>query len=300
MDYLYIIIPSLLLLLIFITILLFHFKKKSVIKKVNSLSTTDKQSLLDTLAEPLGYCYDASQDIFATRLDAPQKIFGYNTFYDFSAPYFNMVFDYETIYFDYNARTWLVEMWKGQYGINAGCELGIYYADTVVPPEEYSSTHFTSVAEKDMLEISLDLNKVSNKQGCRYTDIGHLHDKHWWLTIFKMGVFVKPRALIIDASIRFKDRYMLYSFLNRFENTLPHIPYIVNDLTVSFSFSQSGRQYSFFKKCVRSIALTACKVYCKWFLYITRPFSNGGDKLLYLYYYLPFAVRFIFKKKNKK
>lgn len=55
MNYLYIILPSVLFLIIFIPIIFFHFRKKSVIKKVQLLSTDEKQSLLDKLAKPVGY-----------------------------------------------------------------------------------------------------------------------------------------------------------------------------------------------------------------------------------------------------
>lgn len=299
MYYLDIIIPILSLLLILTLILLFHFKKKSVIRKVNSLSTAEKDSLLDSLAEPLGYRYDAYQDLFIARKEAPQKIFGYNTFYDLSAPYFNMIFDYETIYFNYNGRTWLVEMWKGQYGINTGCELGIYYADKIISPKDYNTTHFNSVSERDMLDISLKLRRVTNKKAPVST-IGEESSHHWWLTMFKMGLYTKPQNLLVNTAIRFKDQYMLYSFLNSFEKTLPHITYTVNGLTVYFTFYQTKRSYHFFKKMVRGIALASCHVYCIMFNCLTRSFENSGDKLLYLYYYLPFAIRMIFKNKNKK
>jgi len=300
MDYLHIIVPSVIILSALVTIIILHFKKKAVIKKVIALSSAEKQKMLDILAEPLGYCYNPNQDIFTSTLDAPQKIFGYTTLFDLYAPYFNMIFDYETIYFNYNSRTWLLEIWKGQYGINSGCEIGLYYADSVIPPGDYSSTHFKSVEDKDMLELSFEVNRNDRKKGMRPVTLGKLSRKHWWLTLFKMGIFTKPRNLSVDASLRFKDYPMMYSFLHSFEKTLPDIPFYVDGLNVSFTFHHSNRSYSFFKRTVRHIALTACKVYCKLFLFITRPFSNSGDKLLYLYYYLPFVVRMIFKQKSKK
>ena len=42
------------------------------------------------------------------------------------APRFQMVFDALPVYFDYQKKTWLIEFWKGQYGINTGAEIGIY------------------------------------------------------------------------------------------------------------------------------------------------------------------------------
>ena len=261
MDYLYIILSSIFLLLIFITILFFHLKKKSVIRKIQSLTLTEKDSLLDTLGTPIGYQYDAHQDLFIARLDAPQKIFGYTTFYDLSAPYFNMIFDYETIYFDYNGRTWLIEMWKGQYGINTGCELGIYYADKLVSPEDYKNTHFKSVSEKDMLDISLELNRIPLHKSPYYT-IGQEQNHHWWLTMFKMGLFSNPADLLVNTTIRFKDRYMLYSFLHSFEKALPYVPYKINNLTVHFSFFQKLKKGI----CVLSVLLYVSNIILSYFV----------------------------------
>lgn len=299
MKYLYLIIPLAILLLILLTMLFLHYRKKRVLEKVHSLSTEEKTTLINQLIEPVGYIYEPQQDIFATRLNAPQKLFGYTTFYDLSAPFFNMVFDYETIYFDYGGRTWLVEMWKGQYGINSGCELGIYYADSIVSPDKYDTTLFHAVDEADMLDISLKLNKSASKQNTASARLGYLRYHHWWLTIFKMGIFSKPKQLFVNTSIRFKTYPMMYSFLESFDKVLPETPYILNGLNVYFTFCKSHRKYTWFKKMVRHIALISCHLYCVLFNFITRPFQNTGDKILYIYYYLPFAIRLIFKPKKK-
>ena len=300
MKYLYFIIPLAFLLPILLTMLFLHFRKKRVLKRVRSLSPEEKTTLINQLIEPVGYIYEPLQDVFATRLNAPQKLFGYTTFYDLSAPYFNMVFDYETIYFDYGGRTWLIEMWKGQYGINSGCELGIYYADSIVSPDKYDTALFHAVDEADMLDISLKLNKSASRPNTTPSRLGYLRYHHWWLTIFKMGVFSKPKQLFVNTSIRFKTYPMMYSFLESFDKVLPETPYILNGLNVYFTFYKSHRKYNWFKKAVRRIALISCHLYCILFNFITRPFQNTGDKILYIYYYLPFAIRLIFKPKKMK
>lgn len=297
MNDLYFLIPAAIVLSVIIFLLILHLRKKYAIQNVRSMNDTDKQSTLDHLAGPVGYRYDAAQDIFVSRLDAPQKVFGYTSFYDFSAAYFNMVFDYETIYFDYGGRTWLIEMWKGQYGINAGCELGVYYTDEIIPPEQYGSTLFKAVDAKNMLDISMKLNRRCSKR-CPYSRLGHMRSNHWWLTIFNMGTFTRPEELFVNTSIRFKDYPMMRSFLESFVKTLPHTTYKVNGLTVYFTFYQSDRKYSFFKRFVRRTALASCRLYTKWFNHLTRPFRGSGDKLLYLYYYLPFTVRLLLGTKK--
>ncbi len=300
MKYLYLIIPSIFLLLFLLLVILLHFKKKSVIRKVCTLTTSQKKELLDHLAEPIGYFYDPHQDIFASRHDAPQKLFGYMHLFDLSAAYLNMVFDYETIYFDYDRRTWLIEMWKGQYGINTGCELGIYYADNILAHDEYRTAHFQAVAPRDMLDISLRLNRHSTAKDPDSTRLAQMKGPHWWLTIFKLGTYTRPEDLFVNTSIRFKNTTMLYQFLQSLRTTLPDTFYKVNGLTIYFTFNHSTRKYNFFRKFIRRIALISCKLYCKWFNFITRPFSASGDKLLYLYYYLPFTARHLLKPKKDK
>lgn len=300
MNYLYWLIPAAILLLILLAMLILHFRKRRIVKKIRSMTLEEKTMLINHLVEPAGYIYEPIQDIFATRLNAPQKLFGYTTFYDLSAPFFNMVFDYETIYFDYGSRTWLIEMWKGQYGINSGCELGIYYADSLVSLDDYKSTLFHAVDEKDMLDISLKLNRKT-KHGAYPTRLGYLKYHHWWLTIFKMGVFSKPSQLSVNTSILFKNYPMLYSFLDSFEATMPpDTEYRLNGLNLYFTFCKSNRQYPWFKKLVRKIALTLCHIYCVLFNFITGSFQNTGDKILYIYYYLPFTLRLIFRPKKEK
>lgn len=301
MDYLYWLIPASVLLFILLTALFLHFRKKRSIRKVTSLNTEEKTELINHLIEPVGYIYEPLQDIFATRLNAPQKLFGYTTFYDLSAPLFNMVFDYETIYFDYDGRTWLIEMWKGQYGINSGCELGIYYADTLVSPDDYKTTHFHAVEEKDMPDISLKLHRYTKIATTFPTQLGYLKFHHWWLTIFKMGVFSHPDQLFVNTSIRFKNYPMLYSFLDSFEATMPpDTEYHLNGLNLYFTFCKSYRKYPWLKRILRSVALTLCHLYCILFNILTHSFDNTGDKILYIYYYLPFIARLIFKPKKEK
>lgn len=295
MNDIFFLIPSVVLIVLLSVCVALHIKKQMAIEAVKGLSPAEKNDILNRMAEPVGYAYEPCQDIFMSRQDAPQKLFGYTSVYDLSAPYFNMVFDYETIYFDYDDRTWLVEMWKGQYGILSGCELGIYYADRIVPPEKYAVTLFKAVESNDMLPIALKLNRHPSRRDLQYARLGQMRSRHWWLTIFSMGTFSKPSQLFVNTSIRFKNREMLHCFMERFREAFPDTAYKVNGLTVYFTFSKSGREYSAYKRLVRRTALTFCHMFCNWFHHLTRPFANSCDKLLFIYYYLPFAIRILFR-----
>lgn len=74
-----------------------------------------------------------------------------------------MVFDALPIYFDYAGETWLIEFWKGQYGINTGGEVGVYHAGKVVPERYYRIAHFEAVEDQDMPFIQCRLDRRRKK-----------------------------------------------------------------------------------------------------------------------------------------
>lgn len=250
------------------------------------MSTRAKCHLLDELLEPFGFRYVASQDIITSRIDALQRKFGYCSLYDKTALTFHMVFDAFPVYFDYDNRTWLIEFWKGQYGINTGGEIGIYYADGIISPSERENTLFQCVSDRDMLGLSFNLFR----RGMGIADVGA---RHWWLTAFSVGRFSNPADLNMRASISFPHCEMAEAFAKG----LAEAGYCQEDIcichhTVSFSFTKSleragGCLHRLRVRFVQGINRFWCKVY----LFVTRPFCLSLDKILYLYYYLPFAFR---------
>lgn len=297
MDFIYYL-PFFFVILILIIMFIFHFKKKKIIAKIKNMTPCERMDRVNNIVSGFGYSYNRSNDIFTTLTDAPQKTFGYTALYDLFAPYFNMIFDYETIYFDYDNRTWLIEFWKGQYGINTGCEIGIYYADSVISPDRYNHTLFKAVQNKDMLNMSVKLNRLCKKK-CTFPDFYSINAKHWWLTLFKMGIFTKPKNLSAHISITFKDYDMLNSFTDSFLASIPDTTIKINGLTVYFTFCKSTRHFNAWKCFIRTLGLFSCNIYCKLFNLITKPFSKSGDKVLYIYYYMPFLIRLAFKKRKR-
>ncbi len=276
---------AILLPLLVILVIINHFRKKKIIQKVNSLCAQEKCALLNELLEPFGYCYLSSQDLFSTRTDAWQRTVGYSSFYDKAASRLNMIFDYLPVYFDYEGRTWLLELWKGQYGINTGGEIGIYYADRILDEKERQTTLFTCVEDEDMLPMHMVL--------CRSTSpVANLEGWHWWLTAFRPGLFSGPDDLTLQASITFPTAEMAGAFVTGlFENdyTTTEIRRYCN--TVSFSLLHTLSASGFLPGLRAKIAQKKNRFWCKIYLYITRPFQLSRDRVLYLYYYLPLAFR---------
>lgn len=274
------------LLCILFFIILFHFRKKKILKRLACMSPQEKCHLLNELCNPLGYCYNRSQDLFTTKPDAWQKEFGYTYAYDRFAPFFNMVFDALPVYFDYAGRTWLIELWKGQYGITTGAEIGVYHADTIIPEAKRKATLFQAVSEEEMLELSFSLQR-------NHIPLAQLHMRHWWLTAFCVGMFSYPRELCMNLSITFPNCEMLSAFAR----ALLELGYTSGDLSacghrLTFSFTVPyGESCGWFCHLNRSFALWRDKILCKLYKWMVRPLTDTADQLLYLYFYLPAAFR---------
>lgn len=176
-----------------------------------------------------GFSYDEKKDIFYSTKNAWQKNFGYSHLYDVMAPIFRMIIDTESIKFNYNNKNWLISFWKGQYGIVTGAEIDIY-----VTKEQHvnKKTIYMPASTTEMLDMCLILYK-NNKEIIRKCA------KHWWLAVFKLGMFSKPKQLTMDIKIRFPNREMLDAFLKAFKKLgYKDKDFKVCDCTFIFTFKK--------------------------------------------------------------
>ncbi len=283
----------------FLVLLLFvcvnHWRRKRIIKKVSSMCMDEKCRILNDIITPFGYSYVLSLDIFTSRIDAWQRNFGYCALYDKAAPHFHMIFDCLPVYFNYGNRTWLIEFWKGQYGINTGCEIGVYYADRILDETELSHTLFQCVENKDIPKLSFTLFRNNEK-------LAHLCQRHWWLTAFSMGYFSNPSDLCLYSSVTLENCEMADAFaegLIRAGCDKNEIRICAN--TVTFTFAGCHCRQGILERLRIRIAQSLNRFFCKVYLYVTRAFCLSIDKLLYLYFYLPFAFRKMLRiRKYKK
>lgn len=266
-----------------------HWRKKKIIKKICCMCMDEKCQILNDLIAPFGYTYILSQDIFTSCLNAWQRDFGYCALYDHAAPYLNMVFDSLPVYFNYQGRTWMIELWKGQYGINTGCEVGIYHADRILEEDELAHTLFQCAANEEMPHLSISFSKENQ---C----LAKLSGRHWWLTSFLPGCFSKPSSLSLYVCITFSSCEMAKAFVKGLIKAGYHCNDIcISHQTVSFAFNVSTQKYNCFVRLQRRFAQLLNRFFCKVYLFVTRPFKLSVDRILYLYYYLPFAFRRLFR-----
>lgn len=263
-----------------------HCRKKRIIRKICCMEVCEKIRLLNELAEPFGFLYIPPEDIMTSRKDAWQRKYGYHALFDKTAPRFHMLFDCEPIYFNYRSQTWMIELWKGQYGINTGGEVGIYKADGILTTDQLESTLFHSVPDSQMLPISMKLFL----KGHGLFAVKH---PHWWLTGFRMGHYCEPENLVMDVSITCLD----YEMLSCLVESLLHSGYgecelNICDLTVSFTFSiPHAKQPRSDCRFRQWLCRLQNRLFCRLFRWVTRPFTCTLDRILYLYYFLPFAFR---------
>ena len=174
-----------------------------------------------------GFAYNSEKDIFLSTKNAWQKNFGYTHTYDVWAPIFRMIVDTEPIRFNYNNKNWLITFWKGQYGIVTGAEIGVYCTNE---QKITKRTLYMPVSNNDMLDMSIILYKDKKI-------ISQVHAKHWWLAIFKLGMFSRPKDLSMDINITFKDYQMLEAFLKSFQKLgYTSKDYIIIDRTFCFKY----------------------------------------------------------------
>lgn len=268
-----------------------HYRKNCIIKKVCTMTPKEKCQLLNELTEPLGYQYIPCQDIFLSTLDAWQREFGYTRKFDCLAPCFNMVFDSEPVYFDYDGRTWLLEFWKGQYGINTGAEIGIYCADQIVPPEKRNNEYFHTIPDDQLPLFFMNLYRSDRGDA---TTIANVSMAHWWLASFRMGCFSQPCNLCANFCIDFVDRGMMCAFADALIS-LGYNPCClqINGSCICFSYQTplTPNTCCCFTKLISGIVQRKNRLFCKLYQFITRPFQCTADRLLYLYFYLPVIFR---------
>ena len=276
METFYMITGILFLLLLFL-ILVGRYRTFRAIKKVENRLDITKVQELNEVVEPFGYLYEYPEDIFATGLHPWQREMGYCKLYDESAVSMSMVIHCEPVEFEYANTLYLIEFWKGQYGMTTGAEVGIYKAKK---PDDYKTGDFVfyqSILDEELLSIGMTLYKNGKT-------IVERRAKHWWLTAFVLGEYSKPEELSARIQIVFPNNGMQKAF----ENALFKMGYksqyvrrrgletmIYFDVPVS---KQPVRRW----KLLRFVAMKNNRFFCKRYLKLTKHFERSLDRVDFL------------------
>ncbi|MBR5441933.1 MAG: DUF4474 domain-containing protein [Clostridia bacterium] len=174
-------------------------KEEPVKDIMDLLFATDPNTASEVLTAA-GFAYDEAQGIFYTPLYPWQRYFGYNVGFDVAAPLTGMYFDTKRIEFLYNDKEWMIQLWKGQYGITAGAEIGLYNRD----PSKVMQ--YDCADDEDLIEMQFDFYNMSEHVFSRGPE------KHWWLTGFKVFHLGIPFTITLDMTLKFTDNTMASAF----------------------------------------------------------------------------------------
>ncbi len=173
----------------------------------------------------LGFQFNKAGNYYFTTEDPWQRNFGFNVLYDMGAPFMNFYYDTIRCKFRYDNKDWLIQLWKGQYGlVFLGAEIGVY-----TKPLDRDQAHYDGAADDDMLYMSMDFYRKGELRASRD------YAKYWWCTAFVPGTldsFRDRSELSMKARITLKSKEMTELFAQSLEK---------NGLKRDTNFSVSGK-----------------------------------------------------------
>ena len=169
------------------------------------------------------YSYDYGGYYYANDKMSWQENFGFARIYDYVAPYIGMEYDYVRVFFTYDEEDFMVQLWKGQYGVLYGGEIGVYNRDA--DGLDTSQFTFYNAASKRYWP-TMDMSVYhQEKEGDLPKDYKLLFkrptDKYWWCTGFVPGTlrqYEPADELRIEATLTFNDAYMASLFADGLRN----------------------------------------------------------------------------------
>ena len=204
----------------------------TVTAKVDGLTLTDdielyvvrrSNGIRDFLKnrQVLSYKYSYQDDYYyANDKQSWQKAMGFSKFYDLVAPYALLETDYLRVKFPYGGKDYMIQFWKGQYGLLFyGSEIGIYtkkHSDKA----DGTFTLYKCASKDDFLNMDMTLYHDTTGFGTYERQFTRPYDSYWWCTGFKAGhlrVEEPARELRVESRITLKDDEMATQFCSALE-----------------------------------------------------------------------------------
>ncbi|MCL2508918.1 MAG: DUF4474 domain-containing protein [Oscillospiraceae bacterium] len=151
----------------------------------------------------IGFDYDARNGVWYTPVNAWQRNFGYFHAYDSFAFLAGIFITTVRAKFVYEGKEWMIQVWRGQYGITSGAEMGIYNRDL-----NSAFDFYNGIGDEDMLPMSMKVYRGDKLYFERS------EDAHWWLTGFVLPGLNSASDLKCDMSVTLKDAEMRDLFID--------------------------------------------------------------------------------------
>ncbi len=148
----------------------------------------------------LGYECSVYELIVYATVNSWMRNFGFDLLYDifcYTTPFFNYIT--RRFKFNYDEKEWLIQVWKGNYLITNGAEVGIYNRE-----KGAKGTYYNCCDSEMNMSMSLSVGEklIFEKSDC-----------HWWLNGFKLGKeLCSPNDMTLDFSIVFPNTEMAQAF----------------------------------------------------------------------------------------
>lgn len=176
-----------------------------------------------------GFNFSITEMMTYATVDAWMRGFGFCLFYDLAASSMPYIWNYNTrrFKFDYNGLEYMIQIWKGNYLVANGGEVGLYCREA-----EKFGTYYNCANDEQMLKMSMQI----------YAGDELLVDQepqlHWWVNGFHInGTKYLPASLTLKSTIEMHDEEMLEAFCEAIDkNIMNDVTYSVDGLTVTLEW----------------------------------------------------------------
>jgi len=166
----------------------------------------------------IGFVLDPYQLTMMNQRPSFQWGLGFNEFYDVFTWVMNVWTDSVRITFNYDDRDWLIQLWKGGYGLffATGGEIGIYTKVSDWPIPHYNAP----VSQSDWINMSMTIYNRGTPIFTRPSPylIGD-NGPYWWLSGYRLlslctDFYSNPRTnVIMDATLELHSAEMARLFM---------------------------------------------------------------------------------------
>lgn len=173
-----------------------------------------------------GFNFNLGEMMVYATINGWMRDFGFCIFYDLAANSMPLLWHYNTrrFKFDYNGLEWMIQIWKGNYLITNGGEVGVYNRT----PDKFG-TYYDCATNDQLMEMTLQIYHGDELL------VNQEPQLHWWINGFNMGDrMYLPESLTMKFSIVMPDEEMLNAFCESIDSHYcKDVTYTVDGLKVN-------------------------------------------------------------------
>ncbi len=161
----------------------------------------------------IGFNTNAYEQLVYAPMYCWMRDFGFCIEYDFLC-YLLPVYRYNTrrFKFDYAGKEWMVQIWKGNYLITNGGEVGMYNREA-----GSFGSFYNVITDEERVNMTLQISHGDEM----LVNIGET--THWWVNGFKLANrLYSPRSLDMKFSLELYDEEMVKAFCEAVDKNIHH------------------------------------------------------------------------------